>query len=347
VIEIDGSIGEGGGQVLRSALTLSLLTGQAFSMTRVRASRPRPGLFPQHLAAVQAAAQISAADVSGDRIGSRELGFAPGPVQPGRYHFDIGTAGATSLVLQTLLLPLALAKTTSSLSISGGTHVPWSPCFHYLDWHWRPLLARLGIAFRLELPMAGFYPQGGGELLAEIAGGARPLSLDLRERGGLRRLRGLSAVANLPMEIAERQRSQALRRLGRRITEPDVRIDIEPLPARSPGTLLLLLAEFEHSQACCFALGARGKRAERVADEAVDDLFAFLDGDGAVDRWMADQLLLPLALAAQASVFRTAQVSSHLLTNAAVIGAFLPVRIVVEGAPGEAALVHIQPGSAQ
>jgi RNA 3'-terminal phosphate cyclase (ATP) len=347
VIEIDGSIGEGGGQVLRSALTLSLLTGQAFGMTRVRASRPRPGLFPQHLAAVQAAAQISAADVAGDRIGSRELHFAPGPVQAGRYHFDIGTAGATSLVLQTLLLPLALAEARSSLSISGGTHVPWSPCFHYLDWHWRPLLARLGIEFQLELAMAGFYPQGGGELRAEIPGGARPVSLNLPERGGLQRLRGLSAVANLPLEIAERQRSQALRRLGRCSPELDVHIEVQSLPARSPGTLLLLLAEFEHSQACFFSLGARGKRAERVADEAADDLFVFLDGDGVVDRWMADQLLLPLALAAGASAFRTADVSSHLLTNAAVIRAFLPVRIVVEGAPGQAALVRIQPGPAR
>jgi RNA 3'-terminal phosphate cyclase (ATP) len=249
VIEIDGAIGEGGGQVLRSALTLSLLTGQAFGMTRVRASRPRPGLFPQHLAAVQAAAQISAADVAGDRIGSRELHFAPGPVQAGRYHFDIGTAGATSLVLQTLLLPLALAEARSSLSISGGTHVPWSPCFHYLDWHWRPLLARLGIEFQLELAMAGFYPQGGGELRAEIPGGARPVSLNLPERGGLQRLRGLSAVANLPLEIAERQRSQALRRLGRRSPELDVHIEVQPLPARSPGTLLLLLAEPLHGGA--------------------------------------------------------------------------------------------------
>ncbi len=347
MIEIDGAIGEGGGQVLRSALTLSLLTGQAFHMVRIRKSRSRPGLYPQHLAAVRAAAQISGAGVSGDRIGSHELHFVPGQLRPGRYHFDIGTAGATALVLQTLLLPLALAQARSSLSISGGTHVPWSPCFHYLDWHWRPLLARLGIAFQLEMAMAGFYPQGGGELRAEIPGGARPTTLSLLERGRLHCLRGLSAVANLPLEIAERQRSQVLRRLVRRNPELDLHIDVEPLPARSPGTLLLLLAEFEHSQACFFSLGARGKRAERVADEAVDELFAFLDGDGAVDRWMADQLLLPLALAAGASALRTAEVSTHLLTNAAVIRAFLPVRIVVEGTPGQAALVRIQPGPAQ
>ena len=168
----------------------------------------------------------------------------------------------------------------------------------------------------------------------------------LLEEPGLQRLRGLSAVANLPFEIAERQRRQALRRLEVRNPELDVHIEVVPLAARSPGTLLLLLAQFEHSQACFFALGARGKRAERVADEAVDELFAFLDGDGVVDRWMADQLLLPLALAAGESVFRSAEVSTHLLTNAAVIGAFLPVRIAVDGALGQAALVRVQPGPA-
>jgi len=342
VIAIDGSIGEGGGQVLRSALTLSLLTGQAFHMTHIRETRARPGLFPQHLAAVQAAAQISGAGLSGDRIGSHELHFAPGPVCPGQYHFDIGTAGATALVLQTVLLPLAVADGASRLSISGGTHVPWSPCFHYLDWHWRPLLARIGIRFRLELAMAGFYPQGGGELRAKIAGGARAVPLELLERGRLRCLRGLSAVANLPLEIAERQRDQALRGLGSRMPKVEVRIGVEALPARSRGTVLLLLAEFEHSQACFFALGARGKRAERVADEAVDELCGFVQGDSAVDRWMADQLLLPLALAGPGSVFRTAQVSSHLLTNAAVIERFLPLQISVEGAAGEAGLVRIE-----
>ena len=341
VIEIDGSSGEGGGQVLRSALTLSLLTGRAFHMTRVRAMRPRPGLFPQHLAAVQAAAQISGAELSGDRIGSQELQFAPAAVRPGKYHFDIATAGATALVLQTLLLPLALADGASQLSISGGTHVPWSPCFHYLDRLWRVLLARIGIGFSLELAMAGFYPQGGGELRAQIPGGARPARLELLERGALRRLRGLSAVANLPLEIAERQRARALRRLGSGTPNVEVHIEVEALPARSRGTLLLLLAEFEHSQACFFALGARGKRAERVADEAVDDLLAFLAGSGAVDRWMADQLLLPLALAGPGSALRTAAVSSHLLTNAAVIEHFLPLRISVQGTAGAAGVVRI------
>jgi RNA 3'-terminal phosphate cyclase (ATP) len=343
VIEIDGSMGEGGGQVLRSALTLSLLTGRAFSITRVRAARPRPGLFPQHLAAVRAAAQVGSADVSGDRLGSRELCFAPGVVRAGHYRFDIGTAGATALVLQTLLLPLALADGASDLSVAGGTHVPWSPCFHYLDWHWRPLLARVGIPFQLSLSMAGFFPEGGGELRAQIPGGARPRALTLCERGRLQRLRGLSAVANLPLEIAQRQRRQALRRLAPRIAQAQVDIGLEVLPAQSRGTLLLLLAEFEYSRACFFALGARGKRAERVADEAVDDLLAFLGGDAALDRWVADQLLLPLGLAGEASTFSTEAASAHLLTNAAVVEVFLPVRIRVETQPRGPVLVRVDP----
>jgi RNA 3'-terminal phosphate cyclase (ATP) len=342
VIEIDGSAGEGGGQLLRTALSLSVLTGQAFTMRQIRASRPRPGLRPQHLAAVHAAARISGGVVSGDRIASRQIGFSPGPVRPGDYHFDIGTAGATSLVLQTVLLPLAMAADASRLSISGGTHVPWSPCFHYLDWHWRPLLSRIGIAFDLALVMAGFYPEGNGELQAGIPGGARPRGIELTARGPLRRVRGLSGVANLAMEIGERQRRQALSRL--RILGPAVASDVavESFPARSRGTVLLLLAEFEHSQACFFALGARGKPAERVADEAVEALLAFLQTDGAVDAWLADQLLLPLALAPEPSALRTAEVTLHLLTNATLIGSFLPVRIAVDGPLGESAIVRLE-----
>ena len=175
MIVIDGSIGEGGGQILRSALSLSLLTGQAFDIKNVRARRSNPGLRPQHLSAVQAATQISRASVDGDRKGSSRITFNPGPVQAGEYHFDIGTAGATSLVLQTLLLPLALVQGTSRLTITGGTHVPWSPCFHYLDWHWVRILSRIGIDFDLSLIKAGFFPRGGGEVHATIPGGASPI----------------------------------------------------------------------------------------------------------------------------------------------------------------------------
>jgi RNA 3'-terminal phosphate cyclase (ATP) len=344
-IEIDGAMGEGGGQVLRSALGLSLLTGRPFRLTRIRANRDRPGLRPQHLAAVRAAARVSGARVRGDRVGSAEIALAPGPVRAGDYLFDIGTAGATSLVLQTLLLPLALAPGGSALTIRGGTHVPWSPCFHYLDRQWRHFLARMGVPFDLALTMAGFYPRGGGELRAWIPGGARPRPLRLTERGPLRGVGGLSAVADLPRQIAERQRRRALRRLHAVLPGIEPELELEELPAASPGTVLLLLAEHEAGRACCFALGARGKRAEQVADEAVAALADFEAGDGAVDPWLADQLLLPLAMAEGPSELRTSEITAHLLTNAEVVRAFLPVGIAVEGRAGGPGTVRVRPVS--
>ena len=218
--------------------------------------------------------------------------------------------------------------------------------FHYLDWQWRPFLARIGVPFDLTMTMAGFYPRGGGELRAQIPGCSRPIPKRLIERGPLRAVRGLSAVANLPREIAERQRRQALRRLRNLLPDVEPQVVVEELPAASRGTVLLLLAECEPGHACCFALGARGKRAERVADEAVDALAAFLRSGGAVDPWLADQLLLPLALADEPSELRTSEVTAHLLTNAEVIRLFLPVEIGVDGPLGGPATVQVRPGPA-
>ncbi len=344
LLEIDGSMGEGGGQVLRSSLSLSILTGKPIHITSIRANRDRPGLRPQHLMALRSAARISKGMISGDRTGSTAITFEPGPAQPGNYLFDIGTAGATSLVMQTLLLPLALTDGSSTVTIHGGTHVPWSPCFHYLDWSWRPLLNHIGVEFELELQMAGFYPHGGGQIAAQIAGGSRIHGLRLSSRGKLLGIRGLSAVADLPREIAERQRNQALKRLHELPDLPECMIDITSLPTRSKGTLLLLLAEFEQGRACFFALGARGKRAEKVADEAVDALVQFLTTDATVDHRMADQLLLPLALADSRSEFVTSRVTGHLETNAGVIRQFLQTDIRIEAACDEASRVIIEPG---
>jgi RNA 3'-terminal phosphate cyclase (ATP) len=344
LLEIDGSTGEGGGQVLRSSLSLSIMTGKPIRVSGIRANRDRPGLRPQHLMALRSAACISKAIVSGDRVGSTDITFKPGPAVPGNYLFDIGTAGATSLVMQTLLLPLALADGSSTLTIHGGTHVPWSPCFHYLDWSWRPLLNRIGIAFELELQMAGFYPQGGGQIAAQIPGGSRIHGLRLCQRGRLLGIRGISAIADLPREIAERQQNQALKRLNELPATPECVIDIASLPTRSKGTLLVLLAEFEQGRACFFALGARGKRAETVADEAVDALVDFLATDATVDQHIADQLLLPLALADSRSEFITSRVTGHLMTNAGVIRQFLQVDIRIDAACGAPSRVAIEPG---
>ncbi len=349
MIEIDGSLGEGGGQMIRSSLTLAVMTGQPVHITHIRARRAKPGLQPQHLMAVRAAAQISSAEVEGATIGSAELTFRPNGVYPGSYRFDIGTAGATALVVQTVFLPLALrnpfscqaspgrrkrvsdlleVSEPSEVMVIGGTHVPHSPAFHYLAFNWLPVLRDLGCDVDLEMLLAGFYPQGQGQVRATFRPVARLAPLDLPERGALRAIRGISAVANLDMSIAERQQQTALQRLKGRTSRLD--IELLDMPARTKGTMLLLLAEFRHSTACYFSLGALGKRAEQVADEACLWLEKFLAGTGAVDEYLADQLLLPLAFADGDSRFRTALVTDHLRTNAAVIEAFGAADIDIE-----------------
>lgn len=343
MIHIDGAQGEGGGQVLRTSLTLAVLTQKPVHITAIRANRSKSGLRPQHLTAVEAAAAVSNARVQGAQTGALELTFEPGPVRPGSFRFDIQTAGATSLVLQTIFLPLSTAAEPSTVAIIGGTHVPWSPCFHYLDWSWLPALADIGFNAALKLKLAGFYPPGGGRLQALIRPAREIVPLTRPDRGRLLGVRGLSAVANLPTHIAQRQRKQARRRLeglGR------VEIETAEIEARSPGTFLALLAEFEHGRGCFFGLGRKGKPAERVADEAANALLSFLKTDGAVDQYLADQLLVPLAFARGESRFRTAAVTRHLLTNAAVIEAFLPGSIAIEGALGASGTVRITPGPA-
>jgi RNA 3'-terminal phosphate cyclase (ATP) len=341
MIEIDGSLGEGGGQVLRSSLTLSMVTEQDVRITKIRAKRQKPGLRPQHLNAVHAAAEICGANVDGADIGSQAITFSPGEIQGGKYLFDIGTAGSTSLVLQTILLPLSRAAKSSIVTIIGGTHVPWSPCFHYLDLQYLPFLWKMGLDVHLRMEQAGFYPRGGGQIRSAIEPNEKLSPLTLMERGRLLEIRGISAVANLSRNIATRQRRQVLGRLGRRFPLNNIRV--VDLPAPSPGSLILLLAEFEKSQACYFALGEKGKSADKVADEAIAGFEAFVATEGVIDQYLADQLLLPLAFAAGSSEFYTSQVTKHLVTNAEVIRKFLPVEIKISGKIGKPGIVSIIP----
>ena len=333
-LKIDGSFGEGGGQILRTSLTLSAITNRPFEIFNIRAGRKPPGLRPQHLQAVKAAQKVSGAVVDGARTGAGSITFTPGQVTPGEYSFEIGTAGSVSLVLQTIFLPLAISgegiEGGSKIRITGGTHVPWSPCFHYLKLHWLKYIKTLGLDAGLEMPRAGFYPRGGGEITAKIfpAGEIEPLVLE--ERGQLKRITGVSAAGNLPGHIIRRQREQAEKRLaGEGFTCP-LLIKEEEMPAAGRGTMLLLLAEFEYSSCCYYGLGAVGKRAEAVADEAVDGLVGFMKTDGVMDEHLADQLVLPLALAGGSSRFVTPKVTRHLLTNIEVIKKFLSVEIEVE-----------------
>lgn len=338
-VVIDGSMGEGGGQVLRSALSLSLLTGKPLEIHNIRARRPKPGLMVQHLKAIEAAATVGGSQVRGAQLGSTRVYFEPGQLTGGNFRFDIGTAGSTSLVAQTVAVPLACCGKGSVVTVTGGTHVPWSPCFHFLQLHWLPLMSEIGFRIAVEMERAGFYPEGGGliRMAVEPAGEVKPLSRS--ERGALRSVRGLSAVANLDVSIAERQRRQALRRLaGMGIA---AEIEVLTLPARSRGAFLLLLAHFDWAQCCYYALGERGKPAERVADEAVEQLQRFLNTEAAVDEYVADQLVLPLTLAQGTSQLRVARLTRHLLTNIEVVRTFLPVTIDVAGQEGHPGLVRI------
>jgi RNA 3'-phosphate cyclase len=343
MIEIDGSQGEGGGQVLRSSLSLSLMTGKPMRITKIRARRPKPGLRAQHLKSVEAAAAVGKAEIEGATFGSGSLSFSPHGITAGQYQFDIGTAGSTSLVLQTIFAPLGLANHLCRITITGGTHVKWSPAYHYLRMNWLPHMHRIGFRGDLALELAGFFPQGGGRIRAQIQPSDPRTPLCLTDRGDLQRIEGLSAVSNLPESIAIRQRRQALRRLGG--LGCPMEIDVIQLPSKRKGTMILLKAVFEKSQACYVGLGERGKPAEKVADEAAEELLAFMVTDGAIDEYLADQLLVPLTFVPGISEIRTSKVTQHLTTNAEVIQAFTSTEIKIEGELGEPGLIQIRPST--
>lgn len=340
MIELDGSFGEGGGQILRTSLALALLTRQAFHLSNVRAGRAKPGLQPQHLMSVRAAASIGQAQVRGASKGSTDLVFEPGEVVPGKYHFSIGTAGATGLVLHTIYLPLTLrAAGPSEITLEGGTHVRTSPCFHFLNTTWRSYLERIGMRVSLRMLRPGFYPRGGGLVQANFQPCSRLQGLHLAKRSPIAKATGFSAVAGLPDTIARRQARRATQRLEKAGLKVDLR---EESWSGGPGTVLAVELNTTPAPTFFFGLGERGKPAERVADEAVNQALAYLATDpAAVDAHSADQIVLPLALADGPSEFSVAEVTSHLRTNVAVIRRFVDRAIECEGEAGQAGVVRI------
>jgi RNA 3'-terminal phosphate cyclase (ATP) len=322
LIPVAGELGEGGGQILRSALTLAAVTGQGFEVTRIRARRSRPGLRPQHLAAVRATAMSCQAEVHGAFDGSPDLRFQPGPVTAGAFDFDIGTAGATTLVLQTVLPALATVEEPSRVVITGGTHVPLSPSFHFIARHWVPMVGRLGLHPRVDLEHAGFAPRGEGRLRAEVSPWTRPTGLDLTRRGSLLEVRGLSAAARLKGDVARRQAGAARALLWeQRRLESDW--EVLEMPAPSPGSCLQVEGIFENGRAAFALLGQRGVRAEVLGERAARQLLHFLDlEDACLDPWLADQLAVPLALAGGGGRLTTSKVTSHLETVAEVLRLF-------------------------
>ena len=339
IIKIDGSFGEGGGQILRTALSLSAITRRPFEIFNVRANRKTPGLSHQHLKAVNATAQICNAEVVGNQLRSTDLKFYPGEVKAGTYRLDIGTAGSVSLVLQTIFYPLSLANKPSSITIIGGTHVSHSPCIDYLKQQWLYFLKDIGFDAEIQTLRSGYYPRGGGEVLIKINPANPQYPLRIENRGKLIQVKGISTVSNLDINIAHRQQTQAkMKLLGRNIPHE---ISLAETPAIGKGTMLLLVGKFEHSQCCYFSLGAIGKRAETVADEACNEFFSFLETNGVIDEYLADQLIIPLALTKGTSQFITPRVTQHLLTNIEIVKLFLPVTVNVFGNLNEEGAITI------
>ncbi len=343
---IDGSFGEGGGQILRTSLALSCLLGKPMEITNIRKTRRKPGLQPQHLTAVMAAASISGARLEGAELSSTALRFLPDRMNHGAFRFDVaekrGSAGSTSLVLQTILLPLCFAGGVSTITVHGGTHVPWSPPFHYLHAVVAPLLGRLGAHAEFSIDAWGWYPSGGGQVTARISPAREFLPIDLASRGKLLRVSGISAVSNLPEHIALRQRDRAHAVLQKEGIEATIEILLAPSPGK--GSFLFLVAECENIRAGFGSLGAIGKRAEAVAEEACAEFLSYLGAQGALDPHLADQIVPWLAFCRGPSQFTTSRITKHLLTNLWVVRRFMNLGVDVAGQEGEEGRVLIRPG---
>ena len=322
MIEIDGSQGEGGGQVLRTALALSVVTGQAVTLTNIRAGRAKPGLMRQHLACVQAATRICSAQTHGAELGSRALRFEPAAVQPGHYRFDVGSAGSCLLVLQTVLPPLLLAAQPSQLTLTGGTHNPMAPPFHFIERSFVPLLRQMGAEVQLTLRRHGFYPAGGGEVEAVVypaTTGLRPLVLE--ERGALQEAYAEALCAGIPRSVADRELllvGEALGWAGERLRAPPLRQN------EGPGNALMATLQYAQHAEVFTQFGEKRLSSEQVAQRLVNEVQRFERGRAAVGEHLADQLAIPLALARGGS-YTASEISLHARTNFEVIERFLPV----------------------
>jgi RNA 3'-terminal phosphate cyclase (ATP) len=336
LIELDGSTGEGGGQILRTGLALSMCTGRPMAIQRIRAKRPKPGLMRQHLTCVQAALAVCGATVEGAELGSQTLVFEPGPVRAGDYAFNVGTAGSCTLVLQTVLPALMLCAESSQISLSGGTHNPMAPPFHFLERSFAPLLRRLGVGLDLKLRRLGFYPAGGGEVSALVqpaAGGLQPF--DLTDRGPVQEAYAECFAPALPSSVAVRELAALARALGwsgEQLRTPAVRQN------EGPGNALLATIAYAHVSEVVTVFGEKGVSAEQVASALVKEVKAYQASEGALGQHLADQWMLPLALAVVerggAASFSCTEMTEHATTNIGVIEKFLPVRF--DFAPGDA-----------
>ncbi|MGC9114323.1 MAG: RNA 3'-terminal phosphate cyclase [Candidatus Micrarchaeia archaeon] len=332
MIELDGSVGEGGGQVLRTALSLSMLSGEKFRVCGVRAKRVNPGLQAQHLAAVSAAASVCGARVEGAVLRSRELFFEPGRVRGGEYFFDVGTAGSAMLVLQTVLPALLFARESSRVVVRGGTWAKFAPPHLFFERVFLKCLSFMGVSARFSVEKWGWFPAGGGVACLEVVPVARVKPFRVLERGPLAGLSCVAAASLLPSHVTRRMKVAS----SKFFLENGFRASVEELrpPADCAGAGFFVEADYESCVAGFDCVGEKGVPAEEVALKACRDFLEFHSSNAACDAHLADQLLPYCALASGESIFTTAAISSHLRTNAEVIARFLPaVTRLSEGLP--------------
>jgi RNA 3'-terminal phosphate cyclase (ATP) len=325
MIEIDGSVGEGGGQILRTALTLSMITGRAFRIANIRANRPKPGLLRQHLTAVRAATEVSNAMVEGAELGARALTFSPGVIRGGDHTFSIGTAGSATLVLQTVLPALLFADAPSRLIIEGGTHNGMAPPYEFIERSYLPLLANMGAQASVSLERCGFYPAGGGRMRARIVPlvGKAFTPISFGERGEAHTHFAESVIAGIPGHVAERE----LETIGNAFAWSGAQLRFRGLDKdQGPGNAVLITLVFEHVTEVVMALGEKNVSAEAVAERAVKLAKSYLASRAFASEYLADQLMIPFALAGEGAYTATCA-SEHARTNARTIEAFLPVKI--------------------
>ncbi|MGD0818969.1 MAG: RNA 3'-terminal phosphate cyclase [Methanomassiliicoccales archaeon] len=324
MIEIDGSEGEGGGQMLRTALALSALTGRSFKFDHIRARRDRPGLAPQHLTGVKGVAEVCHAMVDGAIVGSTSLTFEPGVVEAGDYRFDVGTAGSITLVLQACMLACARTRARTEFDIIGGTNVRMSPPSDYLEHVLFPLLRTMGYEIDVKIPARGFYPQGGGEMIVGMTKGEHILPLSLEETGRFKGITGVCFTQKLPDHIAERMASTARKIL---VGHSPVKLIMDRREGHSIGAGIFLAAEYENTVLASDALGDRGISSEKLGELAATSLLREMGSGETLDHHAADQILPYVSLAAGPSTFLVSDLSTHFQTQVEMIRKFLDVRI--------------------
>jgi len=325
MLTIDGKMGEGGGQVLRTSLALSAVTAKPFRIEGIRGKRKRPGLLRQHLTAVRAIAEVCGARVQGDRLGSSALTFEPGEPRHGDYHFAVGTAGSATLVFQTVLPPLLMAEGRSRIVFEGGTHNPMAPPFDFIAQTFLPVLHRMGASVSAELERPGFYPAGGGRFQVDLVGGAPLQPLSLLERGDIESVRIKAVVSQIPEHVAVRE----MKALANQLADLPIAVDTAQVESAGPGNVATVTLRAAHITETFTGFGEHGVRAEKVAHQLAGEVRKHVNADVPVGPHLADQLLIPLVLAGGGEL-RITKPTLHTRTNVEVIGLFMPGRVRVE-----------------